>query len=235
MIARTRTKLEVWTASRRLDGRWRSAGAQEADDREHAEHDDGDQPVPADSIGGGLAGVVGEQADAGRPDDAAGRVEGEEAPPLHVADAGHPRSRHPQDRDEAAEEDRLAAMLLEEALGGGQRPFRIARDRTPPLEQPAPAVAPERVADVVADDRRCGGHHDHGHDREVMLVARPREKRGDDQARLPGQRHACGFDRDQQEEQREPVVDELVGHVVTVRASVGAASASAGECDSVVA
>jgi hypothetical protein len=51
-----------------------------------------------------------------RPDDAAGTIEDEEAAPGHPVDAGEQRCEGAQYRDEAAEEDDLAAVLEEEVL-----------------------------------------------------------------------------------------------------------------------
>src|SRR6266566_9998014 len=92
-----------------------------ADDRDYdqnCEPDAGVEPVVVDRVGRRAAGVVGDDPEGRRPDDASGGIPEEEAPPRHVADPGEPRCRYPQDRDEAAEEDGFRSVALEEALGG---------------------------------------------------------------------------------------------------------------------
>ena len=153
-----------------------AADAEEAGSAEHEQDDHRVEPVLADRLGDRLAGPVGEQRDAGRPEDAAGRVPEEEPPPLHVAEAGEPGGRDPQDGDEAAEEDRLRAVLLEEPLARRQRLLGVAANEAPPVDQRTAAVAAERVADVVADDRSERRDHDHREERVVVMlrVARAR-------------------------------------------------------------
>src|SRR5438552_13520439 len=89
-----------------------------ADDRDYdqnCEPDAGVEPVVVDRVSRRAAGVVGDDAERRRPDDASGGIPEEEAPPRHVADPGEPRRRHPQNRDEATEEDRFRSVDLEEA------------------------------------------------------------------------------------------------------------------------
>ncbi len=52
-------------------------------------------------------------------------------------------------------------MPLEEGLADPQHLLALAVEAAGALEQPAPALAPDHVADVVADDRGCGGERDH--------------------------------------------------------------------------
>src|SRR5439155_2593770 len=63
-----------------------------------------------------LAGEVAEDADRDRPRDAAESIPGEEARPGHVVRAREPGGGDAQEREPAAEEDRLAAVALEERL-----------------------------------------------------------------------------------------------------------------------
>src|SRR5204862_6917169 len=104
------------------------------------------------------------------PDDAAGGIPDQKLPPVHAADAGQPGGRDAQERDEAAEEDGLAPVFLEEPLGGRQRLLEMAARDRPAEEQPAAARAAEPVADVVADDRAGRRDHDHPEERVVALV-----------------------------------------------------------------
>src|SRR5581483_10692677 len=108
-----------------------------------------DPPVPVERVGSRLAAVVGKQRHAGCPADPAGGVPEEEPPPRHPAEAGHPRRREPEDRDEAREEDGLASVLLEEALGGRDDALGEALDPFPP-PQDLPSPTPRNpVAAVV--------------------------------------------------------------------------------------
>src|SRR5205823_6304876 len=93
-----------------------NAGSRDYD--QNCEADAGIEPVLVDRVGRRAAGVIGDDAEGRRPDDASGRIPEEEAPPRHVTDPGQPRRRHPQDRNEAAEEDGFRSVALEEALGG---------------------------------------------------------------------------------------------------------------------
>jgi len=99
-------------------------------------------------------------------------------------------------------DEQLAAVLREKALARRQHPLGIPSDRSPALEQRAPAGPPDPVAGVVADDRRDRRHSDHRHDRVVTLRG---ENRGSDQCGLAGQRHTCRLCRDHREEQHKPV------------------------------
>src|SRR3954471_16249440 len=127
---------------------------------EEREGDDGDQPDDrerdvdrrAEALER-LPAVVRRESEDERPGDPAGRVRDEEAAPLHLPDAREEGGVGAQDRDEPAEEHDLRAVPVE----------HVARDldvglADPDLvavleEQPVAALAPDRVADVVADDR----------------------------------------------------------------------------------
>src|SRR5438045_6130820 len=118
----------------------------EAEDNraDHEQDDDrapGDEAVAPDCLGGSLACEVGDEPDRDRPADAAGGIPGEEEPPMHLADARQPGCGHPQDRDEAPEEDRLRAVTREEALRPRKHPRGVTLQRPPPLQQLPPAEA----------------------------------------------------------------------------------------------
>src|SRR3954447_4919180 len=139
--------------------------ADDSDYDQNCEPDAGVEPVVVDRVGRSAAGVVGDDPEGRRPDDASGRIPEEEAPPVHVADPGEPRRRHPQDRDEAAEEDGFRSVALEEALGGWEDASEVVAEvRNAPQQRPA-ALAADPVARVVADDRSGRGDDDHGDDR----------------------------------------------------------------------
>ena len=71
--------------------------------------------------------------------------------------AGQPRGPYAQAKHEAAEEDGLGTVAVEERLASAQGVEALAVEAAGPLEQPASTLAPDDVADVVADDRRGGG------------------------------------------------------------------------------
>src|SRR2546423_4681911 len=83
-----------------------------ADDRDYeqnCEPDAGVEPVVVDRVGRSATGVVGDDPEGRRPDDASGRIPEEEAPPRHVADPGEPPRRHAPDRDQAADKTGLSS------------------------------------------------------------------------------------------------------------------------------
>ena len=123
---------------------------------------------------------------------------------MRLIPASHGR-RDAQERDEPADEDGLRAVSLEEALGRRQHPLRVPPRDRPAVDQRPAAVAPEPVADVVADDRGEAATTITQNSDEVTLLG-PREERGGDQRRLAGDRHARGLDAIGDEQDHEPVV-----------------------------
>src|SRR6185369_9822760 len=92
---------------------------------------------------------IGQQADRQRPRDPAERVPEQEHRPPHVVDAGQPGRRDPQPRDPAPEKDRLRPVTLEERLAPRDDLPPLSLERARALEQPAPAMPADQVADVV--------------------------------------------------------------------------------------
>src|SRR5205807_2493428 len=79
---------------------------------------------------------------------------------------------------EAAEEHGLGAVAFEEGFADGEHLVALALKAPWTFEQPASALAPDQIADVVAHDgRRCGERDDQ---LDVQL-APAREHRGRDQ------------------------------------------------------
>ncbi len=76
---------------------------------------------------------------------------------------GHDR---PEEGHEPAQEHRRTAPAGEE-LPGPVQPLPTAAQH-PAGHQPGPEVAPDLVADAVADDRRC--HHGHHHHRQRRVA-----------------------------------------------------------------
>ena len=92
-----------------------------------------------------------------RPEDAAERVPEQERRPAHLVHPRQPRRGDPQPRHPAPEEDRLGPVLREERLALLEHLQPVLVERARPLEQLAAAVAPDREADVVPEDRGRGG------------------------------------------------------------------------------
>src|SRR5207244_545185 len=101
----------------------------------------GEDAVPLDGVGRRFAGVVRDEADRRRPRDPARRVPEEELPPLHAAQAGDPRGGEAEDRDEAAEEHRLPAVPVHDALRSGEETIRVAVEPPPAGEERTAAEA----------------------------------------------------------------------------------------------
>ena len=91
----------------------------------------------------GVAEVVREQADDGRPADAPERVPEKERAPRHASRAGQPGGPHAQAEDEAAEEHGLRAVSFEERLPRLEHLAALAMEAAGTFERPAPALAPD--------------------------------------------------------------------------------------------
>jgi hypothetical protein len=134
-----------------------------------------------------------------------------------VREAGDPRAGDAEAARPAREEDRLAAVSLEEPLRRRQHAIAEASDRVVPLQEAAPEQASRPVAGVVADDRRDRADDDHLGQRKVPL--RREDRRGDERG-LPGKRHTRRFEGHHEEDDEEPVLlDELRHRIPRVRAS----------------
>src|SRR5512133_4338842 len=107
--------------------------------------------------------VVGDPEGRG-PDDRAGGVEHEEPAPCHLVRASQERRVGTEDRDEAAPEDDLAAVAAEEPDPDLEPPFVEPDLVAVPKQKPGAAVASDREADVVPDDRACDRNRDHSPD-----------------------------------------------------------------------
>src|SRR5207244_5646299 len=166
--------------------------------------------------------------------DSAERIPEEKPPPRHPRDPGHPRTGDPYSTEETGEEDGLATVLLEEPLCGRHHAVGLTLQPAVAFDQPAATFASEPVPDVVADDRRGCGNHDHADDREMPF--RRVDTRGD-QGRLAGKPEARGLQTDDPEQEPEPVrVDEVrhasPGYVRSRRANRRSAGGRAGRASS---
>ena len=88
--------------------------------------------------------------------------------------AGEQRSEGAQHRDEAAEEDDLAAMLLEKILGQPELVAVEPDTAAIALQQRQADFAPDQETDVVADDGAGRGRHDDPDDGQAMRGSRRR-------------------------------------------------------------
>ena len=149
----------------------------EADRDDRAEREQPARDVLREPVEG-LPEDVAEHAERRRPRARADDVVGQELPQRHLRGARDERRERAHEADEAADQDRQAAALLEEALDlvqallGDLQPLAVA-------QQPVAAeLAPERVGGHVAGDRR--GPHDRDQHEQVDLPL----------ARRPGRRPA---------------------------------------------
>ena len=157
--------------------------------------------------------VVTEPED-GRPDDPACRVEDEEARPRHPIRSGEEGSVRPEDRDEPPPEHDLAAVMTEEPDPDPQPAFVEAHLVAVLQEYLRTAVAADREADVVSDDR--GGGRDDDHLLDLELPRRAGVERRRDERGLSRQRQAEALAHHEDEDddvavRREPALDRVRG------------------------
>src|SRR5438552_17105093 len=110
--------------------------------------------VVAKNVARRPAEVVHEEAGARGPREPPGRVPAEEAPPVHARCARDPGAGHAKPRNEPSEEDRLPPVAREKALGAGEEPLGVARQKRPATEEAAASPATNPVAGAGAGDRR---------------------------------------------------------------------------------
>ena len=126
------------------------AGEHSADQRGDQRRDPDRARVVLESVAEGVAA----RAEDRRPDEAAERVEQQEARPGEMVDPGEEGGEGAQHGDEAAEEDDLAAVPLEQILRHLQ-PALVDADVAPvAIDERKAELAPDPIAGVVADDRR---------------------------------------------------------------------------------
>ena len=149
------------------------------DGQQHDHHDDQAEVVAHDGKGPEL--VTGEH-EGDDPQRGPDYVEKREPRIVHLADAGHERSKRADDRHETGQHDRLATVLLVE-------PFRHLHIL--PLEDTGVGVGrgcrtqlpANPVVDRVAQDGRGHHHDDQHHD---VQAAEPRERSRRKQQRVAG-------------------------------------------------
>src|SRR5437588_4721161 len=96
-----------------------------------------------------------------RPDHAARRIGDEEALPFHPVHPGEEGGEHAQHGDEPAEEHHLAAVAQEQVLPELDARLREADVAPVAQQQRVAELAPQPIADVVAEDRAERGRADH--------------------------------------------------------------------------
>ncbi len=133
------------------------------------------------------------------PDAAAQEVHGDEARIGHAPHPGDEGGEGTRDRQEARDDDRLAAVRF--VIGVGlveRRPVEEAR--LLPAEHLRPEIMADPVIDVVAENRRRQQHRAQHRD---VHAAGGRQRSGDEQQRIAGQErrhHEAGFHEDDQEQ-----------------------------------
>jgi len=141
-----------------------------------------DQLVPV------LAELVADAGNYADPQYCAEEVEQSKTLPLHAQHAGERTGNHAQAEDEAGEEDRDRAVLVEEALAAGDGCRRDAKEFPITVEQRAPSAISDGETKIVPN---CGRAHAYQDDvDELELVSRIREKAGQKQDRLARHRNA---------------------------------------------
>ena len=126
---------------------------------------------------------VSQNAEGGGPEAGAHDAEGDEAPVGEPRGPGDERSERPNESDEAADEDRLAAVTVEVALHLLQALMRDLHPRPVALQEPAPEAAPDVEARGVAEH---GADPHEADQRQQVDLSLPRDHAAGDHHRLPG-------------------------------------------------
>ena len=124
----------------------------EPDDHERAERGGAAADVGLDRVERAPEEVA-EQAEQRRPQAGAEHVVGEELAQLHAGRAGQERRDRPHEPDEAPDQDRDAAVAVEEVLDVAQPLLGDLEPRAVALEEAAAEPAAEHVGGQVAGDR----------------------------------------------------------------------------------
>jgi hypothetical protein len=127
--------------------------------------------VKAGRLPEGLPEQVGAEAQDRRPQDAARGVGEKKATPGHPVGSGEKCRQDTCDRNEAAEEDNLAAVAQEEVLAKLDPPVRKANVTTVSQKEPVAELATEPIAGIVPNDCTGRGSSDHSADVEVVMAA----------------------------------------------------------------
>ena len=151
-----------------------------------------------------VAEYIAADAEDARPDDAAGRVVKKERAPAVMVHAREQGREDAQDRDEAPEKDDLGAMAREHVLTEGKTPVIETDQGAVALDQRQPVAPADHEADIVADDRAGGRHHDDVNN--IELTGHAGEDRREHERRLAGQRHARAFEHHDEKDRIEPVL-----------------------------
>ena len=114
------------------------------------------------------------------------------APASHEAHTRRPSRKRPKNTAFGPCRSKNGSPMLEHLLA-------LAVEAAGPFQQPAPALAADQIADVVAHDRRQRRERDHQLDLQLPWLA---SDGGGDQRRLARHRHAAGLGHHHQEQQR---------------------------------
>src|SRR6266542_834811 len=141
------------------------------------EYDDHDHDLDVVLHPGKLAQVIPDQGHRDDPQQSAEDVEGQEAAVLHLPHAGHDRRERADDRHEAGDDDRLAAVLLVEIVSAPQM-RGIEETGAGTVEQSRTGLSPDPVADRVAEDG--GGHQENVQPPDAQVTVRGEHSGGDE-------------------------------------------------------
>src|SRR5581483_1513223 len=214
--ARRRVRLEPLAKPAAVGGLAQEADGQDDGD-DHRDRDPEDEAPLAGELRGAVEALRGEVADQGegrRPEAGAEDAEGDELAVAHARAAGHERRQRPHEADEAADQDRLAAVVLEVGLDAGEALARDPERWAVAEHEVAPQPPPEQEARRVARPGADPDHRDRRHDRGLALAGdRPAEQDGG----LAGQEQAqegAGLDERGEAHDRVDPAAEARAHVV---------------------
>ena len=137
----------------------------------------------------------------------------------HSADAGHERGERPDDRYEPGQDDRLAAVPLEEGLGLGQVAW-LEESGVGIGKGPRTEFAADPIIGRIAEHGRC---EEGRQQRPGVKVAAAGQGAGREQQRVAGQERGydqSGLRKDHQEQQRVAQGPELVDDLLQVGVDV---------------
>jgi hypothetical protein len=157
---------------------------------------------------------VAEQAEGDAPRPGAEHVVGEEAPVADPRGAGRERHQRAHEADPAAQEDRLAAVAIEEPLDLGEALLRETHLGPMPDDEVAPQSPAEQEPDPVADQHRGPHDPDQELDREGALACQHAPEDDRELARCDESEEGCGLRRRHERDQQVSPLAESIGQIL---------------------
>jgi len=148
-----------------------------------------------------VAEQVAHRCQAHHPDQRTDHVVGGEGGAVHLGPARHEGREGANKRHETRQDDRDAAVLFIEAVGGVEG-LAVEPARVLPLEHLGPDGATNGVVDLIPQDR---GRQQHGHGHGQAHPPRTRQRSHHEEQRIAGEEghhHQTGFHEHDQEQQR---------------------------------